>query len=239
MKKQKKYNVTLVLLIVLLLFVIGALACWYLDYAHGDISYEAAKENYTDEDTVDLEALQAKNPDIRAWIRIDGTNIDYPVLWSGNDNDYLRHTYSGDYNVLGSIFIWQKNHPDFSDRNTLVFGHNTWNGQMFGQLRKYKKQSFFEEHPTITIYTPSTKLKYKIVAAYLTTTDSNIYTASFEDEQQYADWLNDKLQRSVIDTKAEKASGTEQTIVLSTCAKSKSNQRFVVVAEKVNSEPTV
>lgn len=233
MKKQKIYTIILVALVVVLCVVAGALSDWYHNYGRGNIIYKDARKIYTEEDgTVNSKALQERNPDIKAWIKIEGTNIDYPVLWSGNDNDYLRHTYSGEYNVLGSIFIWQQNHPDFSDRNTLIFGHNTWNGKMFGQLKKYKQQSFYEEHPIVTIYTSDETRTYKVVSAYTTTTASDIYTSSFDNDRQYADWLNDKLQRSVIDTNAPPASGMEQTIVLSTCAKSKSNQRFVVVAEK-------
>lgn len=240
MNSEKRYTAFLIVLIIILCGAMVGLLWWGFDYAEGSFSYEQIKKVYIDEaGEPEVKKLQNQNPDIKGWIKIEGTNIDYPLLWSGNDNDYLRHTCFGDYNVLGSIFIWQQNNPDFSDQNTLVFGHNTWNGQMFGQLKKYKKQSFFESHSVIVISMPEKTIKYKIVSAYTTTTGSDIYSSSFKSKEEYKQWLNDKLERSVINTSATKATGEEQTIVLSTCAKSKSNKRFVVVAERITSKPVI
>ena len=240
MDKEKIMERIIAAVLVLLLSIsLLFLFRWYSKYKKGTDFYEDTSGKYTaDSDgefNVDLEGLQQVNPDIKGWIYIEGTNISYPLLWSGDDDTYLRHTYTGSYSVLGSILIWEQNNPDFSDKNTLIFGHNTWNGQMFGDLKKYQQQFFYEEHPTICIITLGGTKKYSIVSAYKTTTASDIYTSSFTDDEQYVSWLKDKVDRSLVKTDKETVTGSEQTIVLSTCTGHNSSGRFVVVAELINS----
>ncbi len=238
-KKKIAERIMAAILVLLLLLSLIFLFRWYSKYKKGTDFYEDISGEYTDDSdgnfSVDLASLQAVNPDIKGWIYIEGTNISYPLLWSGNDDTYLRHTYTGSYSVLGSILIWEQNRPDLSDKNTLIFGHNTWNGQMFGDLKKYQQQSFYEAHPTVYIITADGTRKYSIVSAYKTTTASDIYTSSFVDDAQYASWLKDKIDRSLIQTDKETVIGNEQTIVLSTCTGHNSSGRFVVVAELINS----
>ena len=238
-KEKIMERIIAAVLVLLLLISLLFLFRWYSKYKKGTDFYEDTSGKYTaDSDgefNVDLEGLQQVNPDIKGWIYIEGTNISYPLLWSEDDDTYLRHTYTGSYSVLGSILIWEQNNPDFSDKNTLIFGHNTWNGQMFGDLKKYQQQSFYEEHPTICIITLGGTKKYSIVSAYKTTTASDIYTSSFTDDEQYVSWLKDKVDRSLVKTDKETVTGSEQTIVLSTCTGHNSSGRFVVVAELINS----
>ena len=85
---------------------------------------------------VDWESLKAINPDIIAWLQIEGTQISYPVM-KGTDNDYyLHHTFEKNYNSAGSIFIEYTNSSDFQDCNTIIYGHNMRNGSMFGTAQK-------------------------------------------------------------------------------------------------------
>ena len=97
---------------------------------------------------MDLDKLRALNPDTVGWITMDRTVIDYPVV-QGKDNDYyLRRLYSGEKGYAGSIFMDAGNAPDFSDRNTLIFGHNMKSGSMFGTLQNFASRSYSRSTPT-------------------------------------------------------------------------------------------
>ena len=114
---------------------------------------------------IDFEYLQSINSDIIGWVMVEGTDIDYAVLYDENEY-YLNHNFRGDYSYSGSIFMQQYNSDDFSDFNTVLYGHNMGSGTMFAQLHRFEKESFFDEHDTIIIYKPSYKLTYRIFAAY-------------------------------------------------------------------------
>ena len=90
---------------------------------------------------VDFEALRQQNPDIIAWIYSTDTPINYPVVQSEDNSYYLRRLIDGTRNTAGTIFADFRNAPDFSDRNTLVYGHNMKNNPMFGTLSEYRKQA--------------------------------------------------------------------------------------------------
>lgn len=102
---------------------------------------------------VDFEALQAENPDIYAWITIPGTNVDYPILQREGDNGYyLNHSVDGAGSIAGAIFTEDYNSKDFTDPNTIIYGHNMKNGSMFRTLHNYSDREFFDNNRDITIY---------------------------------------------------------------------------------------
>ena len=107
---------------------------------------------------VDFNGLKAINPEVIGWIQIEGTSISYPIM-KGKDNDYyLKHTFEGNYNAAGSIFIDYTNNSNFEDCNTIIYGHNMKNGSMFGLLRKHFKDRESVPGRYIWICTPDEKL---------------------------------------------------------------------------------
>ncbi|MBQ9625293.1 MAG: class B sortase, partial [Clostridia bacterium] len=114
---------------------------------------------------IDFEALKKENPDIYAWIEIPGTVIDYPMLQSGADKAedyYLNHNLDYSAGYPGCIYTQRRNKQDFSDPDTVIYGHNMKNDTMFGILNEYKNKDFFTEHNQIIIYTPEKTYKYRI-----------------------------------------------------------------------------
>ena len=87
------------------------------------------------------------NPDIVAWIYIEGTKINYPIVQGEDNSYYLKHLFSGEWNGSGCIFLDSRNDASFADRHSIIYGHHMKNGTMFTDLDKYKKQDFFDEHP--------------------------------------------------------------------------------------------
>ena len=119
---------------------------------------------------VDFEALKAKNPNVCGWLVVEGTPINYPILRSGADmaeDFYLDHDLSNVEKKQGSIYVRRVNSGDFSDSNTIIYGHNMLNGSMFGTLKRFRDANFFNENDDILIYLPDRVLKYKIYSSVL------------------------------------------------------------------------
>lgn len=214
----------------------------YASYKKGESLYANAKVQYVEtvEDatgkgnstTVDLDALQLINPDIKGWIYIEDTPISYPILWSGDDNTYLRHTYEGKYDIMGSILLSEYNDPDFIDQNNLIFGHNSHGETMFGTLKNYADGKYFNDHLYVNIILPGRTLKYRVFSAFETDSTSNVYTVRFGTENGYKSWKQNMATASVVDTDVKQVNNLTNTITLSTCSKnSGSERRFVVIAQ--------
>lgn len=133
------------------------------------------KEDDSEEDTSDdlevdvgILALHEENPDCIGWLTIDGTRIDYPVMYrSGDKNYYLHRDFNGEYSANGCLFLAEECVPGNSD-NLIIYGHHMNSGKMFADLEKYKDEGFYEEHPTILFRTIWGNEQYQIFAAFTT-----------------------------------------------------------------------
>ena len=133
------------------------------------------KEDDPEEDTSDdlevdagILALHEKNPDCIGWLTIDGTRIDYPVMYRpGDKNYYLHRDFNGEYSANGCLFLAEECVPGDSD-NLIIYGHHMNSRKMFADLEKYKDEGFYEEHPTILFRTIWGNEQYQIFAAFTT-----------------------------------------------------------------------
>lgn len=173
---------------------------------------------------VDFSALSSQNSDIYSWIYIPETNVNYPVCQSYvDDNYYLDHDVYGNYSFAGAIYSQVCNNRDFSDRVTVLYGHNMANGSMFANLHRFADSNYFETHDKIYIYTAERKLTYKIVSAFIYDDRHIMNSFDFTDDEQFQNYL-DTIQnpRSV---NKNVRSGTElslddKILTLSTCLNS-------------------
>ena len=194
------------------------------------------------EKEVDFADLQENtNGDIYAWIHIPDTKIDYPVLQHPTDNSYyLNHNLDGSRGYPGCIYTEDYNKKDFTDPNTVLYGHNMKNGTMFAGLHKYGDSEYLEEHPYVYIYTEEGLLVYEIFAAYQSGDEHILYAHdSFEDRKVYGKYLEEILSmRSMGSVLKEGAEVTEDSriITLSTCISGKPNNRFLVQGVLLNGE---
>lgn len=197
---------------------------------------EAAEK--TVEIPVDYDRLQQENPDIYAWITIPDTEVDYPILQRYDASYYLNHTVDGQEGLPGSIYTEALNSKDFTDPNTVIYGHNMRDGSMFGGLKQYMDASYMKEHSQIIIYTPEHRLTYQVFAA-VTYDDRHILQSfDFRDDQSYQSFLDSLRQvrnmSSYIDE--ETAVTTEDRILtLSTC-NGNEQERFLVEAVLIDEE---
>lgn len=191
---------------------------------------------------VNFEALQSINSDVIAWVEVEGTDIDYPVLYDTSDDMYyLDHTYRGTYTTAGSIFIQDYNTDDFSDFNTVLYGHNMADRSMFAQLHDFRNSaSFFEENDTIIIYTPDRKLTYEIFAAYRTNNLNilgNYAVETAEDREAYLDHVYSHSEIARFDYNVD-VTEADRIITLSTCI-GHDSYRYVVQGVLVSEEAGV
>jgi sortase B len=124
---------------------------------------------------VDFEGLQAENPDICAWIYIPGTDINYPILQGEDNSYYLSHDAYGDASSDGAIFIDSGNDREFTDFDTIVYGHNMYSGTMFKTLHQFENEDFWDYNRNVYILMPGKVNIYKVFAAYRTN-DKHILT---------------------------------------------------------------
>ena len=175
---------------------------------------------------VDFTALQLINSDVVGWIYIPGTNVNYPIV-QGMDNDqYLYHLISGEYNSSGSIFLDAGASALFLSRNNPIYGHNMKNGSMFADVLGYNNQAFYEEHPVAYLLTPEKNYKVKIFSAYTTDAWADSWQMSFTDSA-YAEWLDRLLRQSYITTDVA-PSVADCVLTFSTCTYETDDARFLV-----------
>ena len=189
------------------------------------------------EKNLDWDALRETNKDIYAWIYIPETNVDYPVLQSGpNDEYYLMHHLDGSYGYPGCIFTQLLNSKDFTDYNTVLYGHNMKNGTMFRTLHYYQNEEFFYNNPYIYIYTENGVLVYEIFAAYNAGDEHILNTYDLRTEEGFASYLDTVKEGAYLGgyIRADvEVTTANHIITLSTCT-DQSDERYLVQAVLIN-----
>lgn len=169
--------------------------------------------------------LQKINTDIVGWLQLNDSQLNNPVVQNDNNEFYLQHNYVGEKSRAGSIFMDYRN--DTNARHTILYGHVMRNGTMFGELAKFAKQHYAEEHPYFVYETPSATYHLEVFAAYETTTDFYYIETEFT-EQSYAAFLQTIQQKSAIHMPVD-VTTNDRIFTLSTCTTSPNdNERFVV-----------
>ena len=189
---------------------------------------------------LELEELQKENSDIVAWIEIENTDINYPVLQGSDNTFYMRHNYKKDYSINGSIFLDKDYVWDPPSSNLLIYGHNNQNGTMFEDLLKYRNKNFYDAHPVIHFTTNSEDAYYEIISAfpsqvyYKSQTDvfKYYYFVNAHNEKEFYEYVRNVKNSGLYDT-GKTAEFGDQLMTLSTCAYHTKDGRFVVVAKRI------
>ena len=189
---------------------------------------------------VDFPTLEVQNPDIYSWINIPNTQVDYPVLQSpDDDNFYLDHGVDKDYRFAGAIYSQRCNAKDYSDRVTVLYGHNMRNGSMFATLHWFSDPSFFAQNEQMTIYTDDRQLNYQIVAAYVYGDNHIMNSFDFNNDEVYRDFLDSVLNPHSIDSNVREGATldiSDRIVILSTCL-NYGDGRYLVVGKLTGESP--
>ncbi len=185
------------------------------------------KYDGSDSITVDFASLTAKYPDVVGYIYGPDTKIQYPIAYDPTSNDYyLNRDLDGVPNVNGSIFIEHLNEPDFSDQNTILYGHHMKSGLMFAGLVKYKDPSYYNSHPYFYIYTPSQNYRLDLYAGFVCAHDDEVFATSLTQSQ-----LQNMAAKSTF--RSNISTPTGKVVTLCTCSYEFDNARYVMVGELV------
>lgn len=241
--RSKKANAMLIACVLIFLGSAYQLYSVYKVYATGDAENLAIKTqvlNVEDINTnfywkyeVDFDALAKRNDDVVAWVRFDQPEIiSYAVVQSEDNSYYLDKTLDHNYSIFGTVFMDRYNDPDFTNANTVLYGHNMKNGSMFGSLNRYIKEDFYEDNPYFYIYTPDGYAhKYQIFATQEVASDSWHYKKYFSTFADYVDYLED-LRVGAFYATAVEVKYDSTIVTLSTCTSS-DTQRLIVQGVKI------
>ena len=203
-----------------------------------EIVEDNTQEESDSENSIDLYNLYLINNDVVGWIRIEGTNINYPVMQ--NSEYYLRRNIYKEYSTYGTPFLADYCNINLSD-NLIIYGHHIKSGMMFADLDKYKSYDYYLNHKTIKLYklrgTETIEEEYKIISCFKTTVNKggfkyyNFFNAT--SEADYNSFVKQCRELSFYNTD-DTANYRDKLITLSTCEYSLNNGRMVVVAKKIN-----
>lgn len=179
---------------------------------------------------IDFAKLKAKNKDVVGWLKVNNTNVDYPVVQSSDNSYYINHNFNGESNLAGWVFADYRIEHDGTDKNYVIYGHNMKDGSMFGSLKKILTKGWYnnEENMNITYKTEKETHNYKVFSVYEIPVESYYTNMGFKSDEEYQQFLNTLKGRSVKDFGVN-LKATDKILTLSTCA-SNSNNRVVLHA---------
>lgn len=183
---------------------------------------------------IDFEELWKTNQDVIGWITIPGTNIDYPILYGEDNEQYLHTDIEGNDSVAGCIYLDFEDKPDFSSLHNIIYGHHMKNGSMFKDIVKFKEQAYFDEHSDIYIYTPKEELHLKAFAALYTSADAVRRRTRFSTREKFDAYVEEMTKGAL--TGAEPENPVNKLYSLVTCSYEFSNARTIVYAYELEED---
>jgi len=191
----------------------------------GDIETQPGEDGLFHLGALDAEMLQI-NPDYVGWIRIDGTDIDYPVVRGTDNEKYLHTSFYGEENITGAVFMDYRNVGDLTTHklgeslpHIIIYGHNLQQGGMFSDLRRLLNSQFYEEHRIITLIVNDKHIEFEIFSARRTDIHDPAYDLNLDNPRSFARFA-DKIDAPLRAT---------QIITLSTCIRGGSDDARIVV----------
>ena len=245
--KDKKYKKKIIVSIIFIIFVLIMIVT-------GIMIFKWAKENKKTNDIIDdikntisvdknidnkdkynvnFEELKQTNSDTIAWIKVNGTNIEYPIVKTTNNDYYMTHTFDKSYNSAGWVFMDYENRFDGTDNNMVIYAHNRKDGTLFGTLKNILTEEWQsnEENFTIPFITENEKAEYQVFSVYRIENEDYYITTNFGTNNEYQKFIDKIKSRSIKDFETDIT--TEDSILtLSTCADN-NKYRVVLHAKKI------
>ena len=204
-----------------------------------DIKEDEVNSDINDNETIetmdlDLNNLKNINSDTVAYLKVESTNINYPVVKSSDNEYYLNHSFNKNKNQEGWIFLDYRNNINNLDNNTIIYGHNRLTGTMFGTLKNLLNKSYQEStNHYIYLTTENNNYVFEVFSTYITSNESYYLKTTFKDDNEYLEFLNTLKSRSTYNFNIE-LNSDDKIITLSTC--SGSNDRMVVHGKLIYSK---
>ena len=175
---------------------------------------------------------QFQNDDIVAFIRINDSNIDFPVVLTDNNTHYLTHDLSNQYNAAGSAFMDYDSQISPLGYNTVIYAHNMRDQSMFHDLRYYRDEEYFNTHNSVSLLTLYENTLWEIFSFYETTIDFLYNTTEFTDKDEFLSFANLLKEKSLHPRNVEFTEDS-RILTLSTCTNRNADSRYVVHAHRI------
>ena len=210
-----------------LIFSSYKIICWYIDNQKTQEQIEKVekfieeipKTNSKDSNiTVDFSSLLKENKEVKGWVQIPNTNINYPFVQHSDNSYYLTHSFDNSYNNAGWIFLDYRNSIELLDTNTIIYGHGRVDGTMFGSLKNILTEEWLNDSNNykIRIYLPENTYTYEIFSAYHVNTTDDYLKTNFNSIEEYEEFLNLIKNRSTYSFPTN-VTTNDKIITLSTC----------------------
>ena len=191
------------------------------------VTDQGERHNFTKANFV---ALAEINPDVVGWLSLEDTVINYPIV-QGSDNEYyLHHLFTKEYNNTGCIFMDVDNAKDFSDLNTVLYAHHMRNGSMFAELEGYRDQEYYDTHRELVLQTPSGNYLVEPFAGLLTDGYSDYIQIGFQDSDSFLSYVNQMRSQSTFQSDVT-ITAEDRILTMSTCRYDVDNGRYAVFAK--------
>lgn len=254
---KKKKRIPILILIFIIAFVVIFCGVYFAvnlyqsgletppESTTGTSQTTANNEAASVENPIDFKSLQEKNDEIYAWIKIDDTKVDYPIVQNKTDDSfYLKHSAEDkSWSASGAVYTELVNSKKFNDSITVVYGHNGYSDTMFTTLHYFEKKEFFDSHPYFYIYTTDRRLTYQVISAFKYDDRHIMNSFYFPDEAELLEFQemlqnpNSSLKnvRGELDTRINSKS---KIVILSTCITNQKSSRYLVCGVLVKDEKT-
>ena len=233
-KKTNYLSLLILFICIITMFVSGFhILKWYKENKKSKEAIDKIQDTVTIEDNnilVDFNKLKEENSDTVAWLKVEGTSIEYPVVKAKDNEYYLSHSFDKSYNSAGWIFADYKNIFDGTDKNIVIYGHNRRDGSMFGTLKKILDKDWNNKY--VTLVTEEGTIKYEVFSVYKIENEDYYIKNRFNSNDEFEELINTVKNRSIHDFGNE-VQRTDKMLTLSTCADN-NKYRVVLHAKKIS-----
>lgn len=239
MKKKNKILITLIQIVLIAVIIFSGIKIieWIKSNKKNKDIMSEIKENVVinnemdsnnEEYKIDFVKLKQKNSDAIAWIKVNGTDIDFPVVKGTDNSYYLTHNFDKEKNKAGWIFADYRNKFDGTDKNIIIYGHNMKNGSMFASLKDVIKEEWYnnENNKYIALITENENCKYQVFSVYQTEAEEYYLQINISNFKEFVEKIKGRSKKDFnVDIKE-----TDSILTLSTCA---DNTKYRVVLHAV------
>ena len=254
MKKEHNKLHSFVNFLLIIIFIVGIVLFvyssiniykWYVDSNNtskiidkiNHISSNNNENNNNDNSNnngMDLSEYKNINPDTVGWIKVNGTNVDYPFTQTTDNDFYLTHSFDKSYNAAGWVFLDYRNDINNLDKNTLLYAHGRLDKTMFGSLQNVLEPSWYndENNHIIKLYTDTQTTSWQIFSAYHLPETSDYTQIQFNSDSEFMDFVNKLKNRSSHNFETTIAP-SDKILTLSTCYNNNGKERLVIHAKQI------
>lgn len=231
------YYLLIIILFIIMLYSLNKIIYWKRSNNKNKIIKETLQEYIMVENdekyNIDFKSLKELNSDVIGYVRVNGTNIDYVVLQTVDNSYYLSHNFNKEKNISGWIFADYRNKYDGTDKNLVIYGHNTADDSMFGTLKNTIEEKWYlnKDNHKVMLITEKGIEYYEVFSTYKIDNEEYYITTDFQTDEEFTNFINTIKNRSVYNYNVD-VTKDDTILTLSSCA-NYGKKRIALHAKKI------